>query len=110
MVADGLERYSDERFKMTFRISRETFNYILNRIREEIECKCTSNIEEATPPEVKLAVALYRFAKGDYYYTISKLTGLGVATVCNFTIEVSKAIVNSLWDDHVLVHFPKTQH
>jgi hypothetical protein len=55
-----------------------------------------------------LGIALYRLARGDYYYTISEMTGFGVATVCNITIDVSQAIVNNLWKEAVSNTFPST--
>ena len=65
--------------------------------------------EDPILPECRLAICLFRLGRGDYYHTISKLTGLGTATVCNITLEVSKAIVKELWDKTVVKHFPKTQ-
>ena len=59
--------------------------------------------EDAVPPDFRLGVCLYRLGRGDYYCTISELTGLGVSTVC----EVSQAIVENLWDNEVASHFPQ---
>ena len=72
--------YSPDRFKKTFRVSRETFEYLLNRIRTLLERQ--SITEDVISPEFRLAVCLYRLGRGDYYYTISELTGLGTSTVC----------------------------
>ena len=36
------------------------------------------------------------------------MTGFGVATVCNITIEVSQAAVNNLWKQAVCSKFPST--
>ena len=98
--------YSDEQFKKVFRVSRETFSYIFNRIKHDIEK--ASLAEEAIPGEVRLAVCLYRLGRGDYLYTISELTGFGVATTCQIVNEVSAAIVNNLWDETVTELFPRT--
>ena len=68
MEADGLGKYSDERFRMTFRISRETLKYILNRIREEIECNCTNHIEESIPPHARIIVAKIYFNLPSIYF------------------------------------------
>ena len=71
--------YSDERFKKTFRISRATFQFILQRIRHVLD---RDNVtEELISPEFRLAIALYHLSRGDYYYTIAEMTGLGVSTV-----------------------------
>ena len=99
--------YYDERFKATFRISRATFQYILEKIRADIECEGINLIEEPISPECRMAIALYRMGRGDYLYTILELCGCGVATVCNIKLQVSKAIVKNLWEDHVSVHFLK---
>ena len=97
--------YSDKRFKKTFRVSRQTFSFILCQIRGDIEKD--SLTEASISPECRLGICLYRLAKGDYLYTISELTGYGVSTVCEIVNEVSSAIVNNLWMDSVSSHFPK---
>ena len=99
--------YSNKRLKNCFRVSRQTFLYLLEHLRNDLEK--VSLTEDPIPPECRLAICLFRLGRGDYYHTISELTGLGTATVCNITLEVSKAIVKELWDKTVVKHFPKTQ-
>ncbi|XP_046854710.1 protein ALP1-like [Xenia sp. Carnegie-2017] len=99
--------YSAVGFKKTFRISRETFLFILARLRHVLEKK--NIVEEPLPPEVRLAVCLYRLGRGTYYYTIAELTGLGVSTVCSITDEVCKAIVEQLWDELVKQLMPQSE-
>ena len=96
--------YSEERFKKTFRVSRGTFQFILRHVLE----RDTVN-EDPISPECRLAICLYRLARGDYYYTISETTGLGVSTVCTIVNEVTKAIVENLWDECATKHMPKTE-
>jgi len=79
--------YSNKRFKKTFRVSRETFLFILNRIRGDIEKD--SLAEASISPECRLGICLYRLGRGDYLYTISEMTGYGVSTVCEIVNEVS---------------------
>ena len=98
--------YSEQRFKKTFRVSRETFSFILARIRHALE-RDTVN-EEPISPECRLAICLYRLARGDYYYTIAEMTGLGVSSVCTICSEVTRAIVENMWGDCVNKHLPKT--
>ena len=103
--------YSGKRFKKTFRISKATFSYILDRIKDDIQHEPSGQwgfVEEPISPACRLGIALYRLGRGDYYYTISEMTGFGVATVCNITIEVSQAIVNNLWKQAVCSKFPST--
>ena len=71
--------YSAKRFKKTFRVSRGTFAFILARIRHVLERNAIN--EEPVSPECRLAICLYRLSRGDYYYTIAEMTGLGVSTV-----------------------------
>ena len=50
--------YEDERFKTCFRISRETFNFILNRIGHHLTHDTTA--EEPISPQERLGICLYR--------------------------------------------------
>ena len=45
-------------------------------------------------PEERLGICLYHLSHGDYYQTMSELTGCGIATVRNITQEVSNVVVN----------------
>ena len=68
-------------FKQTVRVSRETFNFLLSKIEHDITKKETA--ETLISASKRLAVCLYKLARGDYYYTISKMTGIGESTVKN---------------------------
>ena len=98
--------YDDRRFKEAFRVTRGTFIYILNRIHDKIHKE--SLTEAAIPAEMRLAICLYRLARGDYMYTISELTGVGEASVCNIVVEVSEALVSEFWNEKVKSYFPNT--
>ena len=98
--------YSDERFKRTFRVSRKTFNFILSRIRNKLERETVS--EDPISPELRLGLCLYRLGRGDYFYTIAELTGLGRSTVSTIVREVNEAIVSCMWDECVTAYMPKT--
>ena len=99
--------YSHTRFKKTFRVSKATFNFILGRIEHDLQRDTVA--EEPIPPAFRLAVCLYRLTRGDYFYTIAEMTGLGNSTVCGIVSEVAKAIINNLWSDQVLRHFPRNE-
>ena len=64
--------------------------------------------EEPISQECRLAICLCRLARGDYYHTIAEMTGLGVSSVCTICSEVTRAIVENMWDDCVNKHLPKT--
>ena len=58
---------------------------------------------------MQIALCLYRLGRGDYFYTITEMAGLGVSTVCTIVDDVTQAIVNNLWSDRVTKHMPKTE-
>lgn len=101
------DTYSDARFKKTFRVSRSTFNYILNRI-EPFIIKQTIT-EDPIPADLRLAICLYRLGRGDYLYTIAEMSGLGVSTVSLIVREVCQVLVDHLWNETVSNHMPKTR-
>ena len=84
------ERNCYERFKSCFRISRKTFNFILNRIGHHLTHDTTA--EEPISPQERLGICLYRLSRGDYYHTIADMTGRGLTTVQCITQEVCKVI------------------
>jgi len=67
------KNYSDVRFKKTFRISRATFRYILDRIEPILASQTLT--EDPISPDETLAICLYRLGRGDYYYTIAEMVG-----------------------------------
>ena len=96
--------YDNKPFKSCFRISRETFNFILNRIGHHLTHDTTA--EEPISPQERLGICLYRLSRGDYYHTIAEMTGRGLTTVQCITQEVCKVIVSNLWSE--FVNFPET--
>ena len=99
--------YSDARFKKTFRVSRETFNSILNRIAPLLVRQTVT--EEPITPALRLAICLYRQGRGDYLNTISEMSGIGVFTVSSICQEVCQVLVNHLWNETVSTHMPQTE-
>ena len=75
------------RFQKTFRISRSTFRYILDRI-EPILARQTLT-EDPISHDERLAICLYPMGRGDYFYTIAEMVGRGVSTVSSIVEEVS---------------------
>ena len=88
--------YTDERFKKTFRISKNMFNFILNQTRDYLECHTVN--EEPLSAKCQLGICLYRLGRGDYYYTIVEMAGLGVSIVLEIITEVCQcqSIVENL--------------
>ena len=102
-----LNTYSAARFKKTFRVSRDTFNFILNRIEPFLIRQTVT--EEPLPPALRLAICLYRLGRGDYLYTIAEMSGLGVSTISSICQEVCQVLVDHLWKETVTCHMPQTE-
>ena len=99
--------YRDDRLKKTFRISRNTFMYILERVRHKLTKEIVAELPVS--PELRLAIFLYRCGRGDYLYSIAEMTGLGVSTICCIVSEVANAVVETLWESEVTTYMPKSE-
>ena len=77
--------FDDKRFKRNFRVSRATFLYILGNIEGDLEKELSTDFPIS--PAFRLAVCLYRLARGDYLHTVAELVGLGTTTVANIVNE-----------------------
>ena len=86
--------YSDKRFKQTLRVSRATFHFILSHIGHHLQKQTLT--EEPISPEERLGICLYRLGRGDYFFTISEMTGRGLSTVSSIVKEVSELLVEQL--------------
>ena len=103
----GLATYGLLTARNGFRISRSTFMFLLGRIRKAIEKDTIT--EEPISPETLLVICLYRLARGDYYFTIAEMAGIAERTVGYIVSEVTKAIVECLWEDTIKRHMPKSE-
>ena len=54
--------YTNERFKKTFRIAKNTFSFILNRISNDLEHQTVH--EDPISPKCRLGICLYRLGNG----------------------------------------------
>lgn len=75
-----------------FRMSRETFFYLCDKLRPRLARQDTS-FRLALPVEKRVAVALWRLASNIEYRTISALFGVGKSTVCRCVRDMCHAIV-----------------
>uniref|UniRef100_A0A1A8DSD4 Uncharacterized protein n=2 Tax=Nothobranchius kadleci TaxID=1051664 RepID=A0A1A8DSD4_NOTKA len=75
-----------------FRMSRETFLYLCDKLRPRLARQDTS-FRQALPVEKRVAVALWRLASNIEYRTISALFGVGKSTVCRCVRDMCHAIV-----------------
>ena len=75
-----------------------TFLYIFGEI-EDLLTKETI-CEEPVPAMERLAVCLYRLARGDYLHTIGELVSLGTSTVSGIIQGVCNAMINRSLEKH----------
>ena len=75
---------------------RETFNFILDHVHDRLLKKTL--VEEPIAPECRLAITIYKLARGDYIYTIGEMTGFAKSTVCTIVTETCRAIIDTLWE------------
>ena len=101
------DTYSPGRFYETLRMSRATFNHILVRIHDKLLKKTVT--EEPIPPDFRLAITIYKLARGDYIYTTGEMCGLAKSTVCVIVTETCSAIINTLCDDTFKKYFPTSR-
>ena len=83
---ENVKQRSDVRFKRALRVSRPTFNLLLSKLERLLAKDVTA--EAPIPPDERLAIALFKFSRGDYNYTLSELTGHGRSTVESSILEV----------------------
>ena len=75
-------------------MSRATFYYVLSIIEHRIRKEFF--VEAPTNRDKRLAICLYRLARGDYIYTIGEMVGLAESTLCQIVVEVCTTITEEL--------------
>ena len=78
-----------------FRVSRETFNYILSEITGDITRKNTK-LRRAVSSQKRLAITLYYIGSTSEYRTVANLFGVSTAFVCLCIKDVCMAILKKL--------------
>ena len=105
-MVEGYRTWDDAAFKKRLRASRETFNFILNEISNEITKQPTRMKPNPTPPSTQLAVCLYRLAHGCSYLTVGDLFGIAAPTAYCIFMDVCKVLVHIFYDR--MVYMPRT--
>ena len=88
-------KLSDKEWYSNFRLSRETFSYILSQISTEISHQDTK-LRKAVSSEKCLAIYLYYLGSTAEYRTVANLFGVSNAFVCLCVKEVSQAIFRKM--------------
>ena len=98
--------WSEEDFKAKMRINYLTFNFILDRIYEDIILTPSNLNPNPASPDRQLALTIYRVATGCTYSTLSDLFGVSVSAASKFFNKTCRLIVVSLY--HRYVRLPTT--
>ena len=88
-------------FRKTLLMKRETFNFILGEINQEVVEEPTNMKPRPTTPECQLALTLYRLAHGCTLTTLEDLFGESVTNCGNIFNHVCRVLVAVLYDWYV---------
>ena len=103
MLHDNL--YDHEPYwRQHFRLSRETFRFLVQLLRGSIE-KRNTRLREAVGVEMRVAVALWRLSTGNSYRTVASTFGIGKSTAVTITNDVIESLVEYVED---WIKFPQT--
>nr|XP_020516980.1 protein ALP1-like [Labrus bergylta] len=96
----GAQHFDEEEWKAQFRISRATFDFLLEEVGPAIKRRRT-NFRAPIEPDRRLAIALWWFSRSGEYRTIAQMFGVGVATVCIVVRQVTAAILDRMYERYV---------
>ncbi len=97
------QAYDDELWYNNFRVTKKTFEFLLNMIRNDIY-RSDTTMRSAIPPKRRLALTLYFLASTAEYRTIGNLFGISASFVCLCVRVVCHAITKRLAK---FINFPK---
>jgi hypothetical protein len=86
-------RLYPEKHHQYLRMTRESFDYILNLIRVDIT-KQDTRLRKALPPDLKLALTLHHLATGEDYGNLHKHWRVGKSTCAEVVVDVCNALWN----------------
>ena len=92
---------SEDVFKEKTRVSRATFNLILNKLEDQLRIEPTNFKPNPTSPDRQLALTLYRLGHGLSYSILEDIFGLSKEASCKFFNKVVRLIVTNFYDDYV---------
>ena len=98
---DVYNHKKDESFKSKIRVNRETLNFVLNEIHDDIVMLPANLKPFSTPPDSQLPMTLYRFATGCMYSTLSDLFSVSVSAANKFFNKVYQVLVSKLYNRFV---------
>ncbi|KAK7147951.1 hypothetical protein R3I94_010468 [Phoxinus phoxinus] len=90
-----LENFNEDQWRQHFRMSRDTFEFVLQLVELSLRRKLT-NWRKPLEPRRRLAIVLWWYATPGEYRTISCLFGVGLSTVCTLVHEVTATLKRKL--------------
>ena len=100
---NGLLNWDECEFKQRLRVTRETFNIILDHIREDIKKQPTNLKPFPTTPEQQLGLTLYRLAHGCSFSTVADLFGVSISLAGQTFNKVTRVLVARMYDTFVVL-------
>jgi hypothetical protein len=100
---DPVTKISDKKFVKRYRISKETFHWLLGVIENDLMPATDKN--HALTPAQQLSVALRFYARASFQMDIGDMCGVSQATTCRAIHRVTAAICARRRD---FMHFPVT--
>ncbi|XP_068741748.1 putative nuclease HARBI1 [Montipora capricornis] len=88
-------QFDEQQWYENFRVTRDTFQFILNEIEREITRRNTP-MRQAISARRRLAIVLYHLSSTAEYRTIANLFGVSISFVCSCIKEVSTVIVRKM--------------
>ena len=100
-LRDIVMNWSDKEWKQNFRITRETYCYLCDKLQPYLQKQLA--VREPLSVAQRVALTLWRLGTNVEYRTISHLFGIGLSTVCVVVHEVSQVIVEQLTAQYICV-------
>ena len=88
-------KFSNKEWRDNFRLSKETFLFIISMVGDSVARKDTK-LRRAVSSQKRIAITLYFIGSTAEYRTIGNLFGVSKSFVCQCIKDVSKAIVTKL--------------
>jgi len=93
--------FPDDEFQKSFRMSKETFEFICRELDSTVTKKNTM-LRDAVPLRQRVAACIWRLATGDPYRLVSERFGLGLSTCHKLVLDVCSAIKTVLMPKFIL--------
>ncbi|XP_053186639.1 uncharacterized protein LOC128369588 [Scomber japonicus] len=95
--------FSDEQWVQNFRMSKETFAYLCQRVQPALE-KQDTNYRLCVPLQQRVAIAVWKLATNADYRSVAQLFGVSRSTACKCLKAFCSAVEDILWPE--VIQFP----